>query len=592
VVAIDTTTKDDAERKVSLDLWIKRTQEVLAYRSLQGKPFHRLYNLFRTKRLIEIALARVLGNQGANTAGIDGVTKAGLRQETARKQLVDEIWQEMSRKTYRPAPVRRVHIPKADGGTRPLGIPTLKDRVVQEMLRLILEPIYEAKFYPHSYGFRPFRSTHHAVLRIKDLIRRGYGLAIEGDIRKCFDLIHHEKLLAVMRQTIKDEAVIRLVRQMLKAGAMEDRSWHITDEGVPQGGIASPLLSNIYLNELDWFIHNRWGGLTEWERRRKNRGTCIPCFIIRYADDFVVLVDGSMQQAQILRQEIARFLMDKLYLELSPEKTCITPAEEGLNFLGFQVRKFGKKTLIFPSKKAIAKFKEKVRDITWTYFGHDDVTGVVNLNRYIVGWGMYYRHVSSAKTFTALDNYVWWRVFRTTFRLRRRSRQYVTPGKHYREHYIAYRYDLNRKNRWRGGANYGVWMDQEHKTAIIVTSLRFIPIKYLWLHPQLNPFVPEERKQLEERRVLIKHLENIERGEFTVNWEYGPEWRAVRQEILTRSDYTCISCGRHIQGRQAHVHHLTKIRQAKSRHKANLIDNLVSICPKCHFRAERKGTLE
>jgi RNA-directed DNA polymerase len=241
VVAIDTTPGPETNRKASLGRWIKRTQEVLAFRANRGSSFHRLFNLVRTRRLVEIALDNVLTNEGARTAGVDGMTKVDLRLQTARDALIGQLHEELCAKTYRPSPVRRVYIPKPNGERRPLGIPTLKDRVVQEMLRLILEPIYEGKFHPHSYGFRPYRSTHHAALRIKDLAgRRGYNYAIEGDIRKCFDRVQHARLLSILRQTIKDERIVRLVKQMLKAGVMEDEAWHQTDEGTPQGGIVTP----------------------------------------------------------------------------------------------------------------------------------------------------------------------------------------------------------------------------------------------------------------------------------------------------------------------------------------------------------------
>jgi len=246
-------------RKDALAQWVKRTQEILAYRSQQGLTFDRLYNLLRTKRLTEVALESVLQNPGAKTPGIDGVTKYDLETDEAKQELIEELNRELSTKSYKPRPVRRTYIPKDNGEQRPLGIPTIRDRVVQEMLRLLLEPIYECHFYKHSYGFRPFRSTHHAALRLKDLIgNRGYKDAVEGDIRKCFDRIHHQKLLEILRRVIRDEGVIYIIRQMLKAGVMEDDAWSVTDEGTPQGGIVSPLLANIYLNELDQFIARKW----------------------------------------------------------------------------------------------------------------------------------------------------------------------------------------------------------------------------------------------------------------------------------------------------------------------------------------------
>jgi group II intron reverse transcriptase/maturase len=589
VVAINNTTPEEEGRKQCLQVWIKQTQEMLAHRSLTGLPFHRLYNLFKTKRLIEVALDQVLSNEGAKTAGVDGLTKASLKGKQDKQQLIESIWQDMKHKQYRPAPVRRVYIPKPNGDQRPLGIPTIKDRVVQEMLRLVFEPIYETKFYPHSYGFRPYRSTHHAALRLKDLIgKRGYTLAIEGDIRKCFDRIHHEKLLTIIRRTIKDESVVRLVKLMLKAGVMEDGAWHITDEGTPQGGIVSPLLANIYLNELDWFIHNRWGAIPYNKRRPlQKRGDATPCYIVRYADDFVILLNGTAEQAETLKTEVAEFLQQELHLELSTEKTLVTAVTDGFDFLGFNIRKWPRKTLIAPSRKAVARFKQRVKEITWKYFGHDDTAGVIHLNRYVVGWGMYYRSVSSGHVFHLLDHYIWWRVFRTTLRLRQRSRQHVTLRQHYLKHYIPYRRDINKKNRWHRGSNYGVWADLERKTAYIVTCLRFIPIRYIWLHPQHNPYTPDGRKALEENKMLMHHIASYEQSDSTINWTYGPEWEVIRQAVLEKSDYRCNQCGKHLTGREAQVHHLKKIRLLPSRQQANKMENLISLCPKCHAQVER-----
>jgi group II intron reverse transcriptase/maturase len=205
--------------------WLKRTQESLALRSADGHTFNRLYDLLRDKRLVRLALNNVLENGGAKTPGIDGVTKDDLKLAEEREEYAQQIWRQVRKKSYCPGPVRRVYIPKPNGDMRPLGIPTIKDRVVQEMLRLILEPIYESRFYRLSFGFRPSRSTHHAAVELHWLIaRHHYNYFVEGDIRKCFDRIHHEKLLNILRRVIKDESFIRVIRQMLKAGVMEDEA--------------------------------------------------------------------------------------------------------------------------------------------------------------------------------------------------------------------------------------------------------------------------------------------------------------------------------------------------------------------------------
>lgn len=560
---------------------------MLAYRSLQGCTFTKLFNLLRTRRLVEVAFDRVMQNEGARTAGVDGANRRTLTEKDNAERLKDEIWREVSSKTYRPSPVRRVYIPKPNGDKRPLGIPTIKDRVVQEMLRLILEPIYECKFYKHSYGFRPYRSTHHAAVRIKDLIgRRNHNWIIEGDIRKCFDRIHHEKLLGIMRRTIKDERIIKMVKQMLKAGVMEDGAWHITDEGTPQGGIISPLLASIYLNELDQFIAEKWDRLTESERnRRKARKTGFPCYIVRYADDFVVTVQGTKEQAEQLKAEIARFLWDELHLELSDEKTLITPVEKGCDFLGFHIQRHRNTSLITPSRKAMKRFRKQVSSRIWEGFDHGDQAGIAHLNRYLIGWGMYYRRVSSKRDFGKADHYVWERVWNITYRLRGERKGL---RKHYQKHYISYRYDAQAKNRWRKGGHYGSWLDEKHTRAMIVLRLSFIPIRYVELHPQLNPYVPEERARLDARKTLCGLLAEYQLNEPKVNRQYGPEWGIIRQIMLQDAGFRCQNCGRPIRGREAHVHHeAVKLKEAKSRAKAHKLDGLKALCPKCHAQAER-----
>ena len=591
MVAINTTPEVETEpqpgnRMEALYQWTKRTQEVLAYRSLQGRKFNRLYNLMRTKRLVEVALDKVLRNKGAQTAGVDGVTKADLATPQARAKLVDEIQRELCAKSYRPLPVQRAYVPKpGKAEKRPLGIPTIKDRVVQEMLRSILEPIYEAKFHPHSYGFRPFRSTHHAALRCKHLIGRcGYTYAIEGDIRKCFDKIHQGRLLQILRRTIKDERIIRMVRDMLKAGCMEDGAWHATDEGTPQGGIVSPLLANIYLNELDWFVASKWETIGETERYRLFRNKkALPCYIVRYADDFVVLVRGTRDQAERLKAEIAEYLNCELYLELSEEKTLVTVVESGFDFLGFCIRKYQCATLITPSRKAMDRFRETVRQRVLKGFRADDAAAVEHLNQFLVGWGMYYRKVSSARAFNQADYFVWEQVWKTSHKRRNPK---LTFAQHYRAHYIRYQFDIRQKNRWRKGGHYGAWADAAHTKAHIVIRLSFIPIRYGQLHPQLNPYVPAERKALEKRVGPIRPSPD-QATEPAVNLTYGVEWASIRQAVLQKAGYRCQLCGKSIQRREANVHHCKKRKQFKSRKRANQLDNLIALCPTCHRVADR-----
>lgn len=577
-------------RAENLDRWLKQTQEALAHRSLLGHTFSQLFNLLRTKRLVELAARNVLQNAGAKTAGVDGVTTKDLLAKNGERldAMIEELWRELSTKTYHPAPVRRVYIPKSSGGQRPLGIPTIRDRIVQEMLRLILEPIYESRFYAHSYGFRPFRSTHHAAVRIKDLIgRRGYSVAIEGDIRKCFDRIHHITLVRILRRTITDERIIKLVQQMLKAGVMEDGGWHVTDDGTPQGGIVSPLLANIYLNELDQFIAAKWANLDKGEQNRhRSKQTALPCYLVRYADDFVVLVRGTVEQAEQLKTEVAEFLQQELQLELSAEKTLVTPVTAGFDFLGFHIRKYPEgKTIITPSRTAIARFREQVTTRAASAFRDDDAAGIATLNRYIRGWGEYYRHVSSSEVFKTLDHYVWNRVMHITYRLRGKS-QGVSFAKYWKARTIAYRFDLHRKNRERSGGHYGTWANEARDCAHIITKLAFLSIDYVTMHSQLHPYLPVDRLLLERRLTHQQLGLSPERPAPRMNPDYGPAWKEVRQEKLAAANYRCETCGTPIKGRTAIVHHRTPLKEARNRQQAHMLENLICLCPSCHGRAE------
>lgn len=577
------------ERGTAPTAWINQTQEVLAHRSLNQQPFHRVFNLMRTRRLATVALNRVLANTGARTAGIDGMTKKHIATDAEQQALVQEIWHDLTTHQYRPVPVRRVYIPKANGQQRPLGIPTIKDRVVQEMVRLILDPIYESTFYRHSYGFRPYRATHHAVVRLRDLIgRRGYQMALEGDIRACFDRIHHSTLIRILRRTIKDERLITVIHQMLKAGVMDDGHWRVTEDGTPQGGIVSPLLANIYLNELDQWVANRWDTYTALERYyHRKAGTGYPCQITRYADDFVVLLHGTHAEATTLKTALATFLADHLHLELSAEKTLITPVEQGFDFLGFHIRKYQDSTRITPSRKAIATFKREAADRIGKGFRDSDEAGIVMLNHYLTGWGHYYRRVSSSATFRSLDHYIWWRVMRTTFRLRR-GRGVRHFGTHCRSHRKRYRDGLNRKHAHRRGGHYGVWANTAQTRAYIVTTLAFLPIEYVALHPQLHPYRKADRAKLDQRKRLALLLARNSHPERPANPAYGKAWEQIRQQVLQMSNYTCQHCGTRVHRSTAEIDHRIPLKRFTRRQTAHKLENLQCLCRACHLRKHGK----
>jgi len=284
---------------------------------------------------------------------------------------------------------------------------------------------------------------------------------------------------------------------------------------------------------------------------------------------------------------VADFLRQELHLELSAAKTLVTPVEHGFDFLGFHIRKYRGVTLITPSQKAVAKFKSYVKTTVKKVMGADEIAGIAQLNRYLIGWGMHYRRVSSARVFKTLDYYVWKRVWTTTYRLHRNQR--LTPGQHYRKYAIPYRFDLRAVNRQRNGGHYGVWADEAHRRAHIVIKLAFFPIRYVDLFPTtLNPYVREDRQELSRRQWRQKVLSEMQSDEYWQHGPYGAEWRTLRGTMLDEANHRCERCGGPIQGPEATVHHKEPLRQAKRRKQMNQLENLSALCPACHVQAERE----
>jgi RNA-directed DNA polymerase len=401
---------------------ITKAQRALAKKA-QAQPQHRfgsgLYRLICRGYWIEMALENVLRNMGSRTGGVDGVTRERFKDATYRQRVIDELRCDLKAGTYRPQPVRRTYIPKGNGQQRPLGIATIRDRVVQMLLKMVLEPIFEADFLECSHGFRPQRQTMDAIATCYRMVTPGkkFFWVVEGDIQAYFDTVHHQKLLELVGRRVGDLRLLKLIRLMLEAGVMEGRLFQPTVEGVPQGSIVSPLLANIYLHEMDKWWWERYGRLSTSQkaaRRRKRQGNVI---LIRYADDFILLTNGSKQVAFQLREEVRQFLAVELQLELSLEKTHVTHASDGFDFLGYHIHyrarpqgrcRGGKPTLVVtPSHKSIRRFRDKVRAMLHHSTRTDDpVAKMMALNRVTKGWGNYYRYVNATAILNQLDHWV------------------------------------------------------------------------------------------------------------------------------------------------------------------------------------------
>jgi RNA-directed DNA polymerase len=383
------------------------------------RRFDDLYNLVCDPAVLVTAWERVRGNRGARTAGVDGQTAFYVTAVRGVEEFLGDLRDDLKARRFQPLPVRERMIPKASGKLRRLGIPTLRDRVAQAALKLVLEPIFEADFKPCSYGFRPRRRAQDAIAEIHFFCSppRNYEWVLEGDITACFDEIDHVALMSRVRNRIGDKAVLNLVKAFLKAGILsEDGAERDTNTGTPQGGILSPLLANIALSVLDEHFVEAWQQMGDSSARHRRRKKGLATYrLVRYADDFVVLVNGNSSHAEGLREEVATVLAP-MGLRLSDEKTKIAHIDEGFDFLGFRIQRqpkrgSGKPTVYtFPTKAALAKVKAKVRTMTKEATDQPLAVLCYRLSPVVRGWVNYFRHGTSKATFDYLRRFTWRRV--------------------------------------------------------------------------------------------------------------------------------------------------------------------------------------
>jgi RNA-directed DNA polymerase len=543
------------EMQRKLSLWAEQDK---------GRKFYDLFDLVCNMDWLWLAYERVAQNAGSKTAGCDGIDVMGFYKNEDTN--IRSLHESLRSGEFEACPVRRVYIPKSNGKMRPLGIPSFADRIVQEAVRMVLEPIFEADFDQHSWGFRPNRCTMDAIGYLLKCSRENmkYFWVIEGDISAYFDTINHRKLVKLLRRRVDDEKLLDLIWGFLRSGVMERKLFKDTKLGTPQGGIVSPLLANVYLHELDRYMR-RYTTLTERQRARRRRQGKANFVYARYADDFVILCNGTQEQALEMREEVHNYLRDGLRLTLSLEKTRVTHLNDGFDFLGFHMRRCmggqGMVTKITVPDKAMEKHRGILRAATAPDTYNDSIkTKLMALNRIIGGWCRYYQYTSSvAAQFGEMQTEAFWLLAHWL------GRKHDMKMKEVMIRFLAVRVEgdtktLGVEKSWL--ARHGSFKEKRYSAS------PFKPNPYTTLGPV-------EREELPD--------DNPWHGN-----ESRPGMADLRPVVMERDGYKCCECKEAVTSRTAQVDHKRPVCSFKRPVDANCLENLWTLCIPCHERKTEK----
>lgn len=509
-----------------------------------------LMDLMHQPQWLAAACDRVLSRSRGKAGGVDRMTASEFRQNC--RANLEALRLELKRGEYRPQPLRRTLIPKANGMLRKLGIPCIRDKIVQEAIRMALEPIYEIEFHHSSYGFRPNRSTHHAVLRSQQMLQKRFTWVIEGDVKSCFDEISHKAILRCLTEKIHDKPFLSLITRILKSGVSIDGKVYPTEKGVPQGGVVSPLLSNVVLDKLDWFLHAK--GRHGLEMGYAHKAGQPNVRFVRYADDWCVFITrASKAAAQRIREEIREFLASHCGVELSLEKTHVTHVRDGFGFLGFHLcYGVGSRGRHVPKiripRNAITQGVQRLNEaMRWQPTQQSGAARLVRGSAVVTGWANYYRIAHDfALAANTLDYHAYWVGVKALCR----------------------RYDISIAQCLR---KYG--QGDNLNIGGSYTLRKAQDIKSTWYQQAPAPYVPGTGCYLDD----VDWEEEVRQYE-----SLRPGRMDFKAWVLFRDGHRCRTCGTKVTIGTSEADHIQPVCSFASYEEATNLFNLQTLCLRCH----------